>query len=73
MEDAKISIECFKIIQQGMEHFKRILKKYTTLRFTEDPFYEEGYISMSFVIDNDEYIQMLDECIYQGIYYYAQF
>jgi len=70
MED-NIQVNCFKIIPFGINRFKGMVKKYSTLRFTQNPSYEEDYILMSFSVNVDEYDNLLNECINKGVYYYA--
>ena len=72
MENNDFTVNRFKIIPGGINKFKYLIKNYPSLRFTKEPSYEEDYITISFSVDGEEYSHLLDECIDEGIYYYAQ-
>lgn len=68
--DSNITVNNFKIKPQGNTIFSLMVKKYNSLRFSNNPSYCEDYTSISFTIDENEYQNLLNECISKDIYYY---
>jgi hypothetical protein len=66
-----MKVQGFKIKISHKEAFKKKASKCNSLRFLENPNYDEDYIDMSFSIDVDEYNILCQECVDEGIHYYS--
>jgi hypothetical protein len=67
----EVNVKGFKIIPDAMAAFKALMKKHTSIRFTEEPAVDREYISLSFTMSQIEYLNLIDECVKERIYYYV--